>query len=193
MSTWVVVGGGPSVTAADVAHALARAPVLAVNSSYAVAPGARVVYGCDGEFWDEHIAAVPRAADRWTQDERAANVYGLRRTTVTHGAGFATAAPLLTCAGNGGAQAVQLLAAYYGARRVLLLGFDAKRDDAGRLHHHPDHKGRCWNPDEARLAKWADAMQDFARGAREAGVEIVNCSPSTAIKALPRAALREVL
>jgi len=90
--------------------------------------------------------------------------------------------------GNSGAGAISL-AAKAGASRVVLLGYDCQRGPNGEAHHHGDHPKGLGNA--GSLHKWADQFGDVAR--RLSGVDIVNCSRRTALKAFRRDELANVL
>jgi hypothetical protein len=52
---------------------------------------------------------------------------------------------------------------------------------AGRNHWHAEHAAS--NPSEPQLARWARAFDEAAPSFAEAGVEVINCTPASAITA----------
>lgn len=87
--------------------------------------------------------------------------------------------------GNSGAGAI-LLASYYGAERVILLGYDCHK--RGGAHHHGDHPKGMGNA--GSIAKWPRQFTDVAKQLK---AEVINCSPGTELNVFPRGELREVL
>lgn len=93
--------------------------------------------------------------------------------------------------GNSGFQAVNL-AVMTGARRVVLLGFDMGFD--GAKHWHSDHEGAgLSNPDQRFLAQSARILDRAAADIAARGIEVVNASRQTALRAFRRAPLKEAL
>jgi hypothetical protein len=90
-------------------------------------------------------------------------------------------------AGNSGAGAL-LLAGTWGAKRVLLLGYDCQYT-GGKRHWHGDHPVGMGNA--GSIAKWPEQFRAVAR--RLPGVEIINCSRVTALDMFPRVPLEECL
>ncbi len=93
---------------------------------------------------------------------------------------------------NSGYQALNL-ALHYGARRIILLGFDCGLGPAGETHWFGDHPHQLRNDGADRYAKWIVAMDMLARDLSADGVEVVNCSPSTALQCFKRSTIREEL
>lgn len=91
---------------------------------------------------------------------------------------------------NSGYQAIGL-AYLWGARRILLLGYDFKIH-GGRRHWHPDHPGNMGNVG-GNLAQWAVSMGELADDLKKEGVEVVNCSRVTALRCFPRSTITEQL
>jgi hypothetical protein len=171
------IASGPSLIAADVE--LVRAAglkTIAVNNSWQLAPFCDVLYAGDHKWWAKYgrDAAIPAA--RWTCNQRAADEFGVHL--------HAARGPY-----NSGLRAIQL-AALFGARRILLLGYDCAML-AGRKHWHPDHDGIS-NPTLSRMQAWAI---QFTRVAAELkrNADVINCSRQTALKCFPRADLAAVL
>lgn len=92
--------------------------------------------------------------------------------------------------GNSGAGAIHV-AAFSGAARVLMLGYDCQHT-GGKKHWHGDHPpGAAGNAAPHTVAKWPAHFRKL-RGAFP-GVEIINCSRETALDVFPRANLEDVL
>jgi len=88
---------------------------------------------------------------------------------------------------NSGAGAV-VLAAHWGARRIVLLGYDCQKT-GGRAHWHPDHPRGMGNA--GAVDKWPAQFSDARR--HIGNTEVINCSRETALTVFPRADLESVL
>ncbi len=116
---------------------------------------------------------------------------------VRRGFGGRMISPLRNCHGtqyvrfdrgrNSGAGAIAL-AAHFGARRIILLGYDAQKTN-GQAHWHGNHPRNLGNAGTAN--KWPAQFADMAKRLR--GVEIVNASRATAITCWPRVDLEDAL
>lgn len=90
---------------------------------------------------------------------------------------------------NSGYQAINL-AYLLGAARIVLLGFDMKRGADGRAHWFGDH------PVQTQDYIYSAMLQNFpklARRLKELGIEVINCTPDSALDAFPRNELARVL
>ena len=90
---------------------------------------------------------------------------------------------------NSGYQSI-CLAVFFGCPRIILLGYDFQRT-GGKAHWHGDHPRPMGNG--GRFHEWVKEMDPLARDAKEAGIEIINCSRQTAIKSFRRATIQECL
>lgn len=92
--------------------------------------------------------------------------------------------------GNGGYQLLNI-AALAGATRILLTGYDMQPGPAGEEHWFGSH------PPEVRVgmnfAKWIAAFETTPPDLAAMGVEVINCTRSTALTCFPRACLEDVL
>lgn len=97
---------------------------------------------------------------------------------------------------NSGAAAISI-AAQTGAKRIILLGFDMKLSDDKSQHFH-DVYGRGKIADEKRLRKlpFPRHLRGFgviAEDAKNLNIEILNCSPNSAIECFPKFTLKQLL
>ena len=93
--------------------------------------------------------------------------------------------------GNSGAGAV-LLAGYYGAKKIALLGCDGKYDANKKRHWHGDHKKGLGNA--VSVPKFADQFKEAASFLEKTGAPLViNCSPDSAIDFWPKMTISEAL
>lgn len=203
-ATVVVIASGASLTAEQCdavrlwrfASGAPLRRVIAVNTSYQRALWADVLYACDEPWWSLYDSKVKSGewtwfpCDCWTLDERAVRAYPHRRLHHIRSMpspGLGRQPGVIHQGANGGYQAVNL-ATQAGARRVVLLGFDMKGE-----HWHGSHPQPLTNPRPYLFELW---IKNFARMAQDlgpAGIEVVNCTPGSALTCFPQLPLNEVL
>lgn len=119
-----------------------------------------------------------------------ADVHILRNKNFpSHGTGLSSDPEYLVTGSHSGWQALNV-AVLAGAKRILLLGFDARDPDGQAGHWFGEH------PTPTPRAAYAAYRKAFAAGAaavKAAGVEVLNCSPGSAIDSFPRATIDEAL
>lgn len=91
--------------------------------------------------------------------------------------------------GNSGYQALNL-AYLWGAKRVILMGFDMKRT-GGMTHFHGDHQGLN-NPYDGMLSQWVKNFELIARDLAAAGVEVLNATRETALTCFKRIPIADI-
>lgn len=192
METAAIVASGPSAAGMDL-KPLARARVIAVNNSLQLWPRAEALYAADRQWWDAHRGEPEFSGLKITQDLTAAHRHQLHQVTC-----LAKRHEILTDTpgtigggGNGGFQALNL-AVQFGARRILLIGFDMHL--AGGVHWHPDHPAPLNNPTDPRtFAGWRQRLEAIAPRLQDLGVEVINCTPGSALTAYPNLPLEQAL
>jgi len=183
--TCVCIASGPSLTQADVDAVRGRARVIVVNTSVRMAPWADVLWATDAtwfRWYPEHqtFAGLKYSLDSHPQG-RPADVRVLKEGVRL---GLSRDPEVICHGGNSGYAAINL-AVHLGVSRILLLGYDLQAT-GGQLHWHPDHpKGF------QEFEKWAPRFQTLVAPLREAGVDVWNCSRSTALTAFPRMTVDE--
>lgn len=131
-----------------------------------------------------HAAAVAAgfAGECWTQDDKAAAKYGLRRVLARHGRGFCGEPGVTFTGANSGFQALTL-AVQWGAAEVVLVGYDMG-NTGGATHWHGDHAKPLRN--DTPFAQCIGHFDALARDLEALGVRVVNCSATTALRCFPR-------
>lgn len=130
--------------------------------------------GFKGELWTVSDEARQRFDVRW--------IFGLDH------AGLSPKVDYIHTGHNSGYQAISL-AVLFGAKRILLLGYDFQRR-GGKAHWHPDHPSPLGNGGNYRA--WIAAMNVLAKDLEHAGVEVINCSPGSALNCFPKMSVDEV-
>lgn len=180
------VAPGPSLTRETCDRLAGRCRVLVVNNAYQLAPWADWLYACDRNWWDVHEADV-RAhfyGECWTQAADAAEMYRLHHVQMApppeRFRGLDTRIGNIRGGYNGGYQAINL-ALHFGATRILLVGYDMQ--PIGDKHHffgEYTHPKLAKSRDYARFAQAFDTIRP-----EDYGLEIVNCTPGSAVRAFP--------
>lgn len=186
--TCVCIGGGPSLTAADVNAVRGLARVIAINDAYRLAPWADVLYACDRKWIDWHDGVPSFTGPKYSLESSdtttRADWQVLKNTGTT---GLELDPSGLRTGVNSGYQAINL-AVHLGAARILLLGYDMSCD--GTASHwfgeHPDAQPSPYPQMREHFATMVEPL-------RIAGVSVVNCSLRTALTAFPSVPLETEL
>ena len=165
-------------------------PAIAVNSTFRLAPWADMLYAADWEWWahDSNRDAHQFAGLKVTCRVPVKGVHCLRDSGSD---GFDPDPAYVRTGGNGGYQALHI-AAHAGASRVLLLGFDMRRTEAG-CHWHGPHPSMLRETTDQTYAKWARQFETIAGPLKERGVGVVNCTPGSALQCFRVARLEDEL
>jgi len=188
--TVFILASGPSLTQEQCDAVRGKGKVIAINTTFRLAPWADVLYGCDGRWWDEyHSEAKATSSELWTQEASAAKKHGLKFAQSRKAPGLGKQFGVIHQGANSGYQAINL-AYQAGVKRIVLLGFDMKRV-GGKSHHHGDHP-RHLNS-SLPFAMWIREFAQLAKDLEAAGVETINCTPGSALKCFRAETLEAVL
>lgn len=198
--TVVVIGGGSSLTADDVAYCRDKARVVAVKEAgccripgrEAPAPWADVLYGADAKWWRFTKGAPDFQGMKYTIEQREGeeqmgNWPGLQVLRNLGEYGLSLDPTGLRTGFNSGYQAINL-AVLFGAAKVILLGFDCWRFSEAQnwFGHHPMHL-------DSPYPLFLQSYNTIVEPLKAAKVSVVNCSRQTMLRAFPRVELREAL
>jgi hypothetical protein len=196
--TICILASGPSLTAEDVARVQGRMPTIVVNTTYQRAPWADVLYASDFKWWRWHKGAPDFAGLKYTLSVAAAEKWaGLTALDNTGDLGLERQPTGLRTGKNSGYQAINL-AVHFGARRIVLLGFDLQMT-GGRKYWHGDHpievldKKADMKKCQSRLQGFRVRFESIVEPLKAAGVEVINASRQTALTCFRRVSLEEVL
>lgn len=187
--TCAILAGGPSLTRDDVEIVLASGVrVIAIKDAIMLAPTADVLYCAGGDparWWPKYGPTLTAYHGlRYTLDPRASEWATVLRNTGEKGLERDPSG--LRTGRNSGYQAINL-AVHLGARRILLLGYDM-RIVAGREHWF-DRKPYAPLPFDQFLGLFATMVDPL----RSIGVEVINCTPDSALHAFPERPLDQAL
>lgn len=181
--TWVILASGESLKPVKV-----NCNVMTINSSWQACPTANVHYSndydwysrelpkmrkeCTGRFMCGHPEKMVRGTDQSYKFDK-----GYRGICMEPGR--------IAWGGNSGYAGINL-AIQLGAKRVILLGYDM----CGKSHWHGEHHKSVRKP--FNFPMWIQRFDEMARDAKLMGVEIINCSPISALKCFPKMSIDEV-
>jgi len=80
-----------------------------------------------------------------------------------------------------------------GASRVVLLGCDMGASPEGRVHWHGDHPKGLNNPQQRNFDNWVAAFAGAVEDLADADVEVINCTPTSALHCFPKHQLEGIL
>jgi hypothetical protein len=173
--------------------------VIAINDAYRLAPWADVLYAADANWWKLHHGVPSFAGDKYmtaspTEDGKRIVIPGVKRLHPGGYKGLSHKADRLNLglAGgcNSGYQAINL-AVLFGAKRILLLGYDMQRDAKRRAHFFGKHGGDLCNASPYELM--AKSFLDLIDPLKKLGVEVINCTRETALTCFERQPLEMAL
>ena len=182
------IAGGPSVTPAQLAAVRGQVDaVIAINGSYRAAPWADALYACDDRWRRLERGAPSFTGHKFALEPGAARWPGVVVLRNTGHEGLETDPSGVRTGRNSGYQAINV-AVHLGARRVILLGYDMTIGPDGRRHHY-DATG----PTRLPFQMWLHHFETIVAPLAARGVDVVNCSPRTALRVFPCRPLAEVL
>jgi hypothetical protein len=162
-----------------------------VNDCWRLAPWADALYACDERWWRvKRPQANEFAGLQITQNDVAAARDGLVKVQSHNRKGLCRDAWQVHQGLNSGFQAVNL-AYHFGARKLVLIGFDMSPSATGRTHWFGDHPKGLQVPSPYK--DFVKAFGPLADGLRAEGVDVANCSLKTALTCFRTANLTDEL
>ena len=161
-------------------------PVIAINNTFELAPKADMLYACDAKWWRHYQDALAFKGEKVTLDPTLAS----RSVKLLHDSGTSGFDPdpaNLRTGLNSGYQALHL-AIHAGASRVLLLGYDMKG-----AHYFGDHPSHLQDSDPNVFARFIAEFEKVAPIYAEMGVDVVNCTPGSALTCFRASTLADEL
>lgn len=152
-------------------------------------------------YWSAQLAAYP--AEKWTVSQDAARRYGLNWIAERNAPGL-SADPTVIHHGHGSGFSMLNLAYLMGASRIVLIGYDLKYaadyDGRGRQvgssprHYFGEYPQplRHWPSQSVKDGVHVELVDLYRSVAKQGVVEILNCTPGSAIDCFPRADIASV-
>jgi hypothetical protein len=171
MTTWALLAPGPSASADDAARvAAAGIPIGAIGNAFQLVESPAFIAATDSAWWRKYPEALTLPGAKYTMHQ----VKGVERVKV---AGYVSV--------NSGVLGLEV-ARSKGASRILLLGFDMH----GTHFFGPYTNGLSNTTDQRRRMHLAQ----YARWSkRNQGIQVINCTPGSALQCFPVARLDEYL
>lgn len=201
-STIVCLASGPSVTRADVDYCRGKVPVIAVNDGCRWAPWADVLYSSDQRWMEYYHGHRVEPADRAVaeivttfagrkfgcQPLKAPKHWNVSVLLNTGERGIETDPCGVRTGRNSGYSAMNV-ARHLGAKRIVLVGYDMRN---GKTRHffgeHPSRLRSSTDP-----GTFIPFYQSLVKPLAQLGIEVVNCTPKSALRMFPSMSLAEAL
>ena len=187
--TVAVLASGPSMSqsiADDIL--LSELPTVVVNTTFRLAPWADVLYAADQGWWLRYAKELTEFKGLRVSCTPASPRIGAHLLTNTGKVGFDPDPSCIRTGGNSGYAALHL-AVHAGAARILLCGFNM----SGEGHWHGRHPDPLRNAGTGIYARWLLHFQGLAVALKERNVEVLNCTPGSALTMWPHVSLEEAL
>lgn len=196
--TFVVIGGGSSLTPEDCAYVRGKARVIGIKEAVvcstqpAPAPWADVLYAADAKWWKYMQGAPSYTGLKYGIEQGSAAPQrewpGVQYLRNTGNQGLELDPSGLRTGFNSGYQGINL-AVHLGAARIVLLGFDMWRGPKGDQNWFGRHPAHIESPYPLFLQAFGTIVEPL----KAAGVEVVNASRFTLLTAFPQVPLEEAL
>lgn len=171
---WAVLASGQSLTQEDVNYCLdarddgrLKGIIAVSNVGLDLCPSADALVSHDGIWWALNPQAMEFKGDKYCKNTRA---------------GIKTFIPFFNRGCNSGLMAMDVAHRVYGAKKILLLGFDMHG-----THYFGKHPDGLKNTTEKRFS------EHIAQFNLWRGCDIVNCTPNSALRRFPMMDLRDAL
>ena len=217
--TAVLIATGPSITQEQLdivqkAQEDGKCKVITVNNAYQVAPWTDAHISCNDDWWqyywprDQVLRELPCAKYTWYSN--VAENYNITYIKAIVKDGLSTDPRILHINHGSGPMAINL-ALHYGVKKLLLIGHDMKfakdydgaKKEAGSKRRHffgeyPE-KLRHWPSVKVGLTKpgvmdgLIEAYDTMVPQLSSVGMEIINCTPGTALTSFPVSTLENEL
>ena len=153
-----------------------------------------MVYGCDGPWW-KHRNGLPefKGLKACFGGNDLAGYKDIRRISIDRRKDeiLLQHVGLVGSGGNSGFQALNL-AVQFGAKRILLIGFDMSL--SGGVHWYGPNKWQgANNPNDSNFKRWIDAFHGSASLLESMGIKVINCSPFSALQCFPKMSIEDAL
>jgi hypothetical protein len=190
-----IIASGPSAKRANTGALRGQLRVIAIKENVELCPWSDVLYGCDAAWWRNanglpkfsglKVSATGRIATRFPDIRivQVADPSGDRLIFSPPGT--------VGSGGNSGFQALNL-AVQFGARRVLLIGFDMTDQYGVHWYGRASGNGRS-NPAEWNFKRWRAAFDTASVQLKTAGVQVLNASDLSVLTCFPKVTVEQAL
>lgn len=194
-----IIGTGPSLTR-DQIYQAKKYKTFGINLAYQF--DVDVMLACNYEFWDWYWDDIKQyKCQKWTPRIESADKYGLNFIEEIWKPGLSTDKNYIHAHHGSGPQILNI-ALHYGVKRMALIGWDMNypgkindRKYEGNRHYFGEYpkKLQHWpktnpNGDLGGLIKEVETIKP-----EDYGIEIINCTPNSALKCFPYLSISEFL
>jgi hypothetical protein len=168
----VVMATGPSLSKTIVDAVKGKCLAIAVSDAYQLAPWADVLVSADAAWWKAHPEAMEFKGKKLGLLHDFHGVKYVEKITAASGT-------------NSGLLGI-MAAVEMGAKKVLLVGFDMHSPGD---HFFGKHPAPLKSTPPARMEVFKRQFANY----RPRGIEIINCTPGSALECYPKACIENCL
>ena len=217
--TVVIVATGPSITDEQIVHLydariLNRIKVITVNNAYQIVPFTDIQVACNDNWWEYYLLHDPSLrtikADCWTRYKHISEKYGINYIDSIVKDGLSRDQSVIHINHGSGPMAINF-ATLYGFKKIILLGHDMKyaKDYNGRqkkvgstprhyfgeypksMQHFPQSQNSV--DKNGVIIGLIDAYQNMVNDLINMNVDVVNCTPDSALNCFRKSSLESEL
>lgn len=169
---------------------------ITTNNTFRLAPWADILYAADHKWWHHRdnkdswaFAGLKVTIEDPTRQGFLVPDILVLRNDGMHG--FTDDRSALRHGANSGYQCVHV-AAHLGASRIVLLGLDM-RSVNNKQHWHERHPYPLRDHSDGIYSGWIDAFKKLKPELDKRGIEVINCTPGSALTCFPMMDLEEAI
>ena len=188
IETVIICGTGPSITPEQISK-VKHLKKFGANRAFEF--DLDVLHGCNYQFWDYYWPEIKNLrCDKWTTRPNL-KYEGLNYIEERWIDGLSTDKSYIAAHHGTGPQLINI-ALHYGAKKMLLIGWDMRH--SGKRHYFGEypkvmqHTTKNLGPD-GELIGLIKEMETI--NASDYGIEIINCTPGSALKHFPMGDLED--
>lgn len=191
--TAFILGGGGSLRGFDCSRLRGSGWVMAINSSFKTAPFCDALYFNDFSWFTGKSDGKPRRKLIEASDALVVTTSRQAKGAAPDRLKLLKMSPTSSLSGlrqgRSSGQSGISIAAAFGAKRIVLLGFDMRRID-GRSHHHDEYGSAS---DRLYSHDFIPAFAGWNAAAKQERIEILNATPGSALREFPSINVEEIL
>jgi hypothetical protein len=196
----VMTGAQPASAYSEYLVPIHNKHVIAINNAFKIGDWIDVLFFGDCGWYNVYRIPVAALAclkvtccDRFANKSENAS-FGIKYLTRNRQKTFGISTdPSMVCWNNNSGFAAISLAAHFGVKRIILLGFDMTLDNNRISHWHGSHHPQSKKPVVPAFSRHLRGCQFIKKDADAMGISILNCSDISVIPDFPKITLKEIL